>query len=178
MDYTAHYDSPLGGITIASDGESLIGLWFDGQKHFGSTLTNVVDDASELRIKPENRAALPVFDLAIRWLDDYFDGKNIVSLMATNTPLYQSLSLRGSHFRCRVWRCLCEIPYGTTVTYGQIARRLGCGSAQAIGSAVAHNPISLIIPCHRVIASDGNLTGYAAGIDRKQWLLQHERGSL
>lgn len=167
MDFTSHYESPLGGITLASDGTLLTGLWFDGQNHFGSTLAAV----------HEEREALPVFDLARHWLDDYFGCKHNTDDIDANltSELRHMLALRGSEFRRRVWQRLCEIPYGTTVTYGQIARDLGCRSAQAVGSAIAHNPISLIIPCHRVIAANGNLTGYAAGTPRKKWLLQHEQ---
>ena len=165
MDFTSHYESPLGGITLASDGTLLTGLWFDGQNHFGSTLA----------AEHEERDLLPVFDLARHWLDDYFDCKRNDIDTGLTSELRYMLALRGSEFRRRVWQRLFEIPYGTTVTYGQIARDLGCRSAQAVGSAIAHNPISLIIPCHRVIAANGNMTGYAAGITRKKWLLQYEQ---
>ena len=156
MDYTCHYDSPLGGITLSSDGEALTGLWFDGQKYFADTL----DTEHE-----EKR--LPVFDEAVRWLDLYFGGE-----VPDFTP---ELSPRGSAFRRRVWDALLAIPYGHTTTYGEIAKKLGCKSAQAVGGAVGHNPISLLIPCHRVLGADGSLTGYAGGVDKKRSLLALEQ---
>ena len=157
MDYTAHYDSPLGGITLASDGEALVGLWFDGQMHFGSTLG----------VRAASPAELPLFDEACRWLDIFFSGRE-----PDFTP---PLSLRGTPFQQRVWEALLTIPYGQTVTYGELGRRLGCRSAQAVGGAVGRNPISIIVPCHRVVGSNGSLTGYAGGIDRKRALLQLEQ---
>lgn len=156
MDYTCHYDSPLGGITLSSDGEALTGLWFDGQKYFADTLDT---EHAEKR--------LPVFDEAVRWLDLYFGGE-----VPDFTP---ELSPRGSAFRRRVWDALLAIPYGHTTTYGEIAKKLGCKSAQAVGGAVGHNPISLIIPCHRVLGADGSLTGYAGGVDKKRSLLALEQ---
>ena len=157
MDYTAHYLSPLGGITLCSDGETLVGLWFDGQKYFAEGAR-----ASGSR----GGTGLPVFEETRHWLDDYFSGRE-----PQFTPPF---ALRGSDFRRRVWQRLLDIPYGQTVTYGQLARSLGCRSAQAIGGAVSHNPISLIVPCHRVVGTSGSLTGYAGGIDRKARLLQLE----
>lgn len=159
MDYTCHYDSPLGGITMASDGKALTGLWFDGQKYFADTL-----DAEH------SEKALPVFHEAAKWLDLYFGG--------TVPDFTPRLNPRGSAFRCRVWDVLLTIPYGHTMTYGRIAQRLGCRSAQAIGGAVGHNPISLIIPCHRVLGADGSLTGYAGGVDKKRSLLELERAAM
>ena len=156
MDYTCHYDSPLGGITLSSDGEALTGLWFDGQKYFADTLDT---EHAEKR--------LPVFDEAVRWLDLYFGGE-----VPDFTP---ELSPRGSAFRRRVWDALLAIPYGHTTTYGEIAKKLGCKSAQAVGGAVGHNPISLLIPCHRVLGADGSLTGYAGGVDKKRSLLALEQ---
>ncbi len=166
MDFTSHYESPLGGITVASDGVSLVGIWFDGQAHFGSTL------AAEYR----QSDTLPVIVSAKRWLDKYFDGNALMWPCSGGVEggSEMPLLLRGSDFSCRVWRRLCEIPYGETLTYGQLARDIGCCSARAIGAAVGRNPISLIVPCHRVIASDGSLAGYAAGRQRKEWLLLHE----
>lgn len=155
MDYTYHYTSPLGGITLASDGEALIGLWFDGQKYFADTLNA---EHCEKR--------LPIFDETAKWLDLYFAG-----IAPDFTP---KLNPRGTSFRRRVWDVLLTIPYGHTMTYGQIAKALGCRSSQAIGGAVGHNPISLIIPCHRVVGADGSLTGYAGGVDKKRELLELE----
>lgn len=161
MHYINHYDSPLGGITIASDGEALIGLWFDGQKYFADTLS-----------AEHREAELPVFKEARRWLDIYFLGHR-----PDFTP---PLLMTGSPFRRRVWESLLRIPYGKTTTYGAIAkeiaskRGLSSMSAQAVGGAVGHNSISLIIPCHRVLGTDGGLTGYAGGIGRKRALLRLE----
>ena len=165
MDYTYSYLSPLGGITLASDGSSLTGLWFDGQKYFGSTLPAV-----------HREQALPVFDETVRWLDIYFSGK-----IPDFTP---PLALPACPFRKMVWEILLTIPYGRTMTYGEIAaevvKRSGTGrmSAQAVGGAVGRNPISLIIPCHRVIGASGKLTGYAGGLDKKIRLLQMEQTVL
>ena len=156
MEYTCHYASPLGGITLASDGEALTGLWFDGQKYFADTLDT---EHAEKR--------LPVFDEAVRWLDLYFGGE-----VPDFTP---ELSPRGSAFRRRVWDALLAIPYGHTTTYGEIAKKLGCKSAQAVGGAVGRNPVSLLIPCHRVLGADGSLTGYAGGVDKKRSLLELEQ---
>ena len=164
MDYTHHYDSPLGGITMSGDGSALTGLWFDGQKYFADTLS-----------AEHTERHLPVFDEADRWLDVYFSGK-----APDFTP---ALHMRTTAFRKAVWEILLTIPYGRTMTYGQIAERIAAEkglrrmSAQAIGCAVAHNAISLIIPCHRVIATDGSLTGYAGGIDKKAKLLQMEEAA-
>lgn len=157
MDYTAHYESPLGGITLGSDGKALIGLWFDGQKYFADVLDMVHEPCHDL----------PVFRDTRRWLDEYFSRYE-----PRFTP---PLALRGSDFRKRVWQKLMEIPYGQTVTYGQLADDLGCRSAQAIGGAVGHNPLTLIVPCHRVVGTGGSLTGYAGGINKKIRLLQMER---
>ena len=162
MEYTHHYDSPLGGITAASDGEHLTGLWFDGQKYFAGTLDR------------ENREAdLPVFEQTGRWLDIYFSGK-----APDFTP---PLAMKASAFRRAVWEILLTIPYGQTMTYSEIAERIAAQrgiekmSAQAVGGAVGHNPISLIVPCHRVVGSDGSLTGYAGGLSRKARLLEMEK---
>ena len=155
-DYIAHYSSPLGGMTLASDGTALTRLWFDGQKYFADTLKEAHT------LNPH----LPVFDLTRQWLDIYFSGKE-----PTFTP---PLLLQGSPFRKQVWQLLLEIPYGHTMAYGEIARKLQCKSAQAVGGAVGHNPISIIIPCHRVIGADGSLTGYAGGVEREASLLKLE----
>lgn len=165
MDFTNHYQSPLGLITLASDGQALTGLWFEGQKHFGSTLQDA-----------HAEQGLPVFRQAVRWLNTYFNGKD-----PGFTP---PLALRGTQFQKEVWDILLSIPYGDSMSYGQIAaaiagrRGIKSMSAQAIGGAVAHNPVSIIVPCHRVVGTDGSLTGYAGGIERKIRLLALERVSL
>lgn len=159
MDYIAHYTSPLGGITLASDGQALTGLWFDGQKYFGASLSG-----------ERQERELPVFDRAAEWLDLYFSGR-----APEFTP---PLAMRTTPFRRAVWELLLAVPYGQTTTYGrlaaQIAQKRGGMSAQAVGGAVGHNPISLIIPCHRVLGSDGGLTGYAGGLEKKRRLLALE----
>lgn len=161
MYYTCKYVSPLGGMTLASDGKNLTGLWFDGQKYFA-------DNLPEEHIKRQ----LPVFMQAAEWLDVYFSGK------APNfTP---PLSMEGiSPFRKRVWEIMLGIPFGQVSTYGQIAKRIAVEtgkkvSAQAVGGAVGHNSISLIIPCHRVVGTNGGITGYAGGVDKKLALLKME----
>ena len=165
IDYTHHYDSPLGGITLASDGTALTGLWFDGQKYFADALA-----------PKHTEKALPVFQEADRWLDIYFSGK-----APDFTP---KLNMRTSPFRKRVWEIMLTIPFGQTMTYGEIAARiakekgLNRMSAQAVGGAVGHNSISLIIPCHRVVGTSGSLTGYAGGIDKKVRLLQMEQANM
>ena len=155
MQVVWHYDSPLGGMTMTGDETALTALCFDHPSHI--PVQYDVDCATH---------KLPVFEEAIRWLDVYFSGQ-----APDFTP---PLRLDGTPFRQSVWKILREIPYGATMTYGQIASRLGRMSAQAVGGAVGRNPIALIIPCHRVIGADGSLTGYAAGIERKAWLLRHE----
>lgn len=142
------YHSPLGDIVLTSDGTALTGLRF----------------AEATNGKPTQD--IPPLADACRWLDLYFSGAR-----PDFTPL---LAPRGTPFQQSVWRELLAIPYGHTVSYGHIAQRLQCRSAQAVGGTVGCNPIALIIPCHRVIGSDGHLTGYAYGLDRKQWLLSHE----
>ena len=155
MEYTAHYDSPLGGITLASDGEALTGLWFDGQKYFGEALSPVRE--------PGN---LPAFERAFEWLDAYFDGRD----PGFTPPIH----LKGTPFRRAVWSALLEIPYGQVTTYGALAEALGGTSPRAVGAAVGHNPLSLVVPCHRVVGANGALTGYAGGIERKRRLLEME----
>ena len=157
MLFTANYRSPLGGITLASDSQSLTGLWFDGQRYFGSFL----------RTKHEEHHDIPVLEVSCHWLDIYFSGRE--------PDFMPPLSLKGTPFQQRLWEALLTIPYGHTVTYGELARRLGCRSAQAVGGAVGRNPISIIVPCHRVVGTNGNLTGYAAGLDRKRTLLELEQ---
>ena len=144
MAYTCHFESPLGPLTAASDGENLTGLWFDGQKYFAAGLD------------PE-----------------YFRGEV--------PDFVPPLRLKGTAFQRAVWEILLTIPYGETMTYGEIARKLAKEqglarmSAQAVGGAVGHNPVSLIVPCHRVVGADGSLTGYAGGVERKKQLLMMEK---
>ena len=161
MYYSTRYYSPIGVITLACDfkGEKLVGLWNEGQKYHGGAISK---DMVE-------RDYVPLFDVVKRWLDRYFAGLK---------PLVSELSLApiGSEFRQQVWEILCEIPYGEVMTYGDIARKMGrqSMSSQAVGGAVGHNPISIIIPCHRVVGANGSLTGYAGGVDKKIKLLELE----
>ena len=161
MQYTTFYESPIGRMLLAADDTGLTGLWFEGQKYFARCL----DRESEEK-------ELPVFAEAKRWLDIYFSGKE-----PDFTP---PLHFTGTDFQKEVWEILCAIPYGQTMTYGAIAdqlakkRGLSRMSAQAVGGAVGHNNISIIVPCHRVVGSDGSLTGYAGGIERKTFLLNLE----
>ena len=160
MLYTSHYASPLGGMTLVSDGTALVGLYFDGQKYAAQGL-----DATR------TQKNLLIFEEVCRWLDVYFSGRK-----PDFTP---PTAPAGTAFQQSVWEILRTIPYGQTVTYGAIARRIeqntGCRmSAQAVGGAVGRNPISILIPCHRVIGADGSLTGYAGGLDKKAYLLRIE----
>lgn len=158
MEYVCKLDSPLGTITLSSDGLSLTGLWFEGQKYFAATLS------------PDAEArALPVFDETARWLERYFAGQD------PGSP--PRLQPSGSEYRRRVWDQLIKIPYGQTICYGEIAAKLG-SAARAVGSAVGRNPISILIPCHRVVGADGSLTGYAGGMDRKVRLLALEGADM
>ena len=158
--YIMEYNSPLGCLTACSDGQSITGLWLAGQKYFGSTLS---PDAVQ--------KALPVFAQLGDWLDCYFSAKQ--------PDFFPPLTTSGSAFRQAIWKILRSIPYGSLTTYGEIARQLEHStgkavSAQAVGAAVGHNPISILIPCHRVVGANGSLTGYAGGLDKKSWLLQLE----
>ena len=156
MLYSTDYSSPLGGMLIVSDGEAICGVWFYGQKHFPS-FENLIE-----------KDDLAIFSDVKDWFDDYFDG--------LNPEIDFKLKPQGSKFRIKVWRILSEIPYGETLTYGEIASKISpTMSAQAVGGAVGHNPIAILIPCHRVLGADGKLTGYAAGIDRKIKLLELEK---
>lgn len=162
MMYTMHYDSPLGGILLAADETGLTGLWFEGEKYFADVLD------------PEHREQeTPILQQAKRWLDIYFGGQEPDFTL----PLHPI----GSDFRQEVWELLLKIPYGQTTTYGELAKQLAAKhglsrmSAQAVGGAVGHNAISIIIPCHRVVGSSGSLTGYAGGIDKKVKLLTLEK---
>lgn len=179
MIYTAYYQSPLGPIFLAAEEKALIGLWFEGQKYYRRSLaegrTGRSGKAAETEIA-EN-ADYPVLREAAGWLDRYFAGEK---------PEIAELRLapRGSEFQQAVWDILCRIPYGQLTTYGEIAKALAermgrkTMSAQAVGGAVGRNPISVIIPCHRVVGTDGSLTGYAGGIDRKKSLLALEGADL
>ena len=163
MYYSTTYPSPIGTITLACDGDNLVGVWNEGQKYHGASLSGQMTEKNDI----------PVFGVAIKWLDKYFEGEN---------PAISELPLApiGSEFRQNVWAILCEIPYGEVITYGDIAKRMAAKmnkdhmSSQAVGGAVGHNPISIIIPCHRVIGSNGSLTGYAGGVHRKVKLLELE----
>ena len=167
MIYTANYGSPIGNLLLASKEGKLIGLWMEGQKYYLSNLKDKTEenDRDEMLIMAKN------------WLDRYFKGDN---------PSIDEFSLdpMGSEFRKEVWKILCKIPYGSVTTYNNIARDVAKTmgkdkmSAQAVGGAVAHNPISIIIPCHRVVGSSGSLTGYAGGIDKKVFLLKHENADM
>ncbi len=167
MYYTTDYTSPVGHLTMASDGDSLTGLWLEGQKYFCGAVKE--------RMLPKNN--LVIFDAAKKWLDRYFAGKK---------PAISELSLApaGGNFRQEIWKLLCEIPYGKLTTYGEIAKKAAVKmnrqnmSAQAVGGAVGHNPISIVIPCHRVVGANGSLTGYAGGLGIKQKLLELEGADM
>lgn len=171
------YESPLGALTLAADVEGLCGAWFEGQKHFGKAGSAVLVDGEECPVSaavegPEARVHL---DAARTWLDRYFTGENPGAL--------PRLHLIGSPFQQAVWNELVAIPYGATTTYGAIvtklASRLGrVTSARAVGGAVGRNPVSIIVPCHRVLGADRSITGYAGGLDRKRALLHIEGVSL
>ena len=152
--------SPLGLLTISSDGINVTGLWIEGQKYFADTLG-----------KDTKEDDLPIFTQTKKWLDQYFTGQN---------PDFElPLAPKGSPFRQQVWQILCTIPFGQVKTYGEIAKQIGKNmSAQAVGGAVGHNPISIIIPCHRVVGSDGSLTGYAGGLAKKIQLLKLEKAPV
>ena len=162
MQYTHHYESPIGRILLAADGEGLTGLWFEGQKYFARCLD------AEHEEKP-----LSVFERTDEWLDIYFSGRE--------PDFIPQFHMIGTDFQIAVWKLLLQIPYGRTVTYGELARKVAGQkglkrmSAQAVGGAVGHNEISIIVPCHRVVGTNGSLTGYAGGIDKKVKLLTLER---
>ena len=163
MIYTHHYDSPLGGITLSAQEDALTGCWFDGQKYFPEFPESV-----------QKKSRLPVFEDTRRWLHLYFSG--------TAPTFLPDLAPAGTPFQQDIWEILRSIPYGETRTYGQIAELYAQKhgilrmSAQAVGGAVGHNPISILIPCHRVVGADGSLTGYAGGLFRKTFLLELESG--
>lgn len=159
---TVHSHAELGDLTIASDGEAIVGLWIEGQKYFAGKVAGNL----------ECRDDLPVFVQARAWLDRYFAGDPLPVATLTLKP-------EGTPFQQRVWKLLASIPYGELRTYADIAAQItredgGKTSARAVGTANGRNPISIILPCHRVVGSDGSLTGYAGGIARKVWLLEHE----
>ena len=165
MKYVNHYESPLGRILLAADDAGLTGLWFEGQKYYARTLDpdNIVLD-------------LPVFQESKKWLDIYFSGQE--------PDFAPPVHMTGTDFQIRVWEILRRIPYGTTITYGEIAHRIAEQkrmphmSAQAVGGAVGHNKVSILVPCHRVVGKNGSLTGYAGGIERKIKLLALEKSEL
>ena len=163
---TKYYASPVGKLLLAAEESGLCGLWIEGQKYEAAGLT-----------APKAEGDNAILRLTCEWLDAYFAGQKPEIAALPLTP-------QGSAFRQRVWRLLCEIPYGEVMTYGALAKRIAAEdgrsamSAQAIGGAVGHNPISIIIPCHRVVGADGSLTGYAGGVEKKLWLLRHEGADL
>lgn len=162
MQYISHYQSPLGGILLAADDTGLTGLWFEGQKYFALYLD-----------KEHEEKEIPLFHEAKRWLDIYFSGKE--------PDFTLPLHFTGTEFQNEVWEILYSIPYGKTMTYGEIAAQIAARrgishmSAQAVGGAVGHNEISIIVPCHRVVGANGILTGYAGGIEKKIALLELEK---
>ena len=160
MPFVTTLPSPVGTLTLASDGEALTGLWLEGQKYFGAGLPDTAVRAAEL----------PVFQAAEAWLAAYFSRSPL--------PALPPLAPRGTPFRQAVWQLLREIPYGTVTTYGALAQTLRdrgvSAAARAVGGAVGHNPISILIPCHRCVGSGGSLTGYAGGVARKRFLLELE----
>jgi len=157
MYYSTTYNSPIDTITLACHDNSLVGLWTQGQKYHGDTIPEDMVEKNDI----------PIFDAAKKWLDRYFAGGKPDITELPLAPI-------GGEFRQAVWKILCEIPYGEVITYGEIAKKISCRSAQAVGEAVGHNPISIIIPCHRVVGSNGSLTGFSGGIDMKVKLLELE----
>lgn len=165
MYYSTTYPSPVGMLTLACDGEgsNLVGLWMEGQKYHGGTIPEEMSEKDDM----------PVFGAAKKWLDRYFAGEKPAVSQLPLAPI-------GGEFRQEVWGILCEIPYGEVITYGDIAKKVAAKmnkesmSSQAVGGAVGHNPISIMIPCHRVVGSNGSLTGYAGGIGIKVKLLELE----
>ena len=163
--YSMWYPSPVGRLLLTCQDGGLTGLWLEGQKYFAAGLS---EEPLQEPDRPELRAAC-------KWLDAYF---------AAGRPDARALPLapEGGEFRCAVWELLLDIPYGAVVTYGELAARYEARtgrktSPRAIGGAVGHNPVSIIIPCHRVVGADGSLTGYAGGVERKRWLLAHEQAA-
>ena len=167
MYYSTNYKSPVGNILLASDEVNIIGLWIGEQKYIGNTMPKDIIEKDDF----------PILQEGLTWLDDYFSGKKPKLSRLPLAPI-------GGEFKQQVWKILTEIPYGELTTYGniakEVAKRMGKDrmSAQAVGGAVGHNPISIIIPCHRVVGSNGSLTGYAGGIEKKIKLLKHEGTDL
>lgn len=167
MYYSTHYKSPVGEILLVSDEKNIIGLWIDEQKYTENTMPKDIIEKDDV----------PVLQEGIAWLDDYFAGKKPKLSRLPLAPI-------GGEFRQQVWKILAEIPYGELTTYGrvakEVAKRMGKDrmSAQAVGGAVGHNPISIIIPCHRVVGTNGSLTGYGGGIEKKVKLLEHEGADM
>jgi methylated-DNA-[protein]-cysteine S-methyltransferase len=167
MYYSTSFASPIGLLTVACDGQNLVGLWIEGQKYHGDTLPE----------KASEREDIAVFDRTKIWLERYFAGEK-------PEPSELPLAPIGGAFRQGVWDILLSVPYGSVMTYGEIAKTLARKSnkarfsAQAVGGAVGHNPISVIIPCHRVVGAGGNLTGYAGGIATKIRLLELEGADM
>lgn len=169
MIYKTYYNSPVGKILLASKDNKLIGLWIEGQKYYLGKLNEEIQEKDDI----------PVLLKAKKWLDRYFEGEK-----PDISEIYFDLAPMGSDFAKNVWRILCKIPYGEVTTYGKIAKEMAkimkreSMSAQAVGGAVGHNPISIIIPCHRVIGTNGSLTGYAGGIEKKIKLLEYEKVNM
>lgn len=167
MQYTITYHSPLGEILLACDEIGLIGLWFKDQKYFADQLSGEYIICENETLEPS------ILTDTRRWLDIYFSGQE--------PDFMPKLHLTGTPFRMEVWEILCKIPYGKTITYGQIAKEMAKNrglksmSSQAVGGAVGHNPVSIIVPCHRVVGTDRSLIGYAGGLDKKQALLTLEK---
>ena len=158
MKYISYYKSPIGNILLASDGNNLTGLWFEDQKYFAKNLDN-----------DEKKIDLEIFNLTKKWLDLYFKG--------INPDFKIPVKFYATDFQKKVWQSLLEINYGSVVSYGELANRLHT-SPRAIGTAIGKNPISIIVPCHRVIGKNNALTGYAGGIFRKEYLLKLEHINL
>ena len=167
MLYKTYYKSPVGNLMLVSDGDNLVELYMENQKYYLNGLKQELTSKDNLQ----------VFENTKKWLDRYFEKEK---------PSIKEIPIapKGGEFRQKVWKILCEIPYGQTITYGEIAKRIAKQmnkekmSAQAVGNAVGHNPISIIIPCHRVIGKNGSLTGYAGGIERKKMLLELEKENV
>ena len=167
MIYITDYKSPVGDITLAAENNKLTGLWIEGQKYYMQNLKKGFEKSDDIEILIKTK----------KWLDRYFNGEK---------PDIKELDIApvGSDFRKEVWKILCKIPYGKVITYNDIAKEIAKEkglekmSAQAVGGAVGHNPISIIIPCHRVVGTSGSLTGYAGGIDKKIFLLEHEKTDM